>query len=100
MKRYVRVRAIPFPVEDSLLKHKYYKVNEVAKIINQLIDGIREKCNEYVDYEYVESDVTEITLKIKVKKKEVFNSIITYLITNLSDKFEVHTARFKCNLGW
>ena len=100
MKRYIKIKAIPFPVEDSLTTSRYYKVTEVAKIINQLIDGINKTCNEYVDYEYVESDITEITLKIKVKKKEVFNSIITYLITNLSDKFEVHTARFKCNLPW
>lgn len=100
MKRYVKIKAIPFPVEDSFTKSRYYKVTAVANIINQLIDGIRKNCNEYIDCEYVESDITEIVLKIKVKKKKVFNAIITYLITNLSDKFEIHTARFKCNLPW
>lgn len=100
MKRFVKIKAIPFPVEGSYTKSKYYKVNHVATVINQLIDGIRKNCNEYVDYDYVESGITQITLKIKVKKKEVFNSIINYLITNLSDKFEVHTAIFRCNLPW
>ena len=100
MKRYLKIKAILFPVGESSITYRHYKVKNVASIINQIIDGMRKDCNEYVDYEYVDGNDTEIILKIKVKEKEVFNSIITYLITNLSDKFEIHTARFKCNLPW
>ena len=43
MKRYIKIKVILFPTDESSITYKHYKVKNIASIINQLIDGIRKK---------------------------------------------------------